>query len=62
MHENEMLLMLSSMKLSEYKVMQKVLRVLMSVGIDHFTALSIILDGMRKRRENYNDIRIARVK
>ena len=62
MNQTEMLYILSNMKLSEHKVMQKALRLLMSVGIDQLNALSIILDGMKQKHERNEQFRIARVK
>lgn len=52
MDNMEMILELSNMAVGEHKQMSKVLRLIMSVGIDQFTALSIILPAMRLKRVN----------
>jgi len=52
MFQPEMLLIISNSTIAEFKAMQKAMRILLNVGIDQFTALQILCEAMKKKKEN----------
>jgi hypothetical protein len=56
---HEQLVILSNLTQSEYRKMQKALRVIMSIGIDQFTALEMILVGIKNKQVQDREYKTA---
>lgn len=55
MSPNEQLIILSNMTASKHKQFKKALRVLLVIGIDQFTAIELILTGVKRIQESEFD-------
>lgn len=55
MSPNEQLIILSNMTASKHKQFKKALRTLLVIGIDQFTAIELILTGVKRVQESEFD-------